>query len=189
MLVRAVGRLLGGHLTGYVLAGMLISVGAFFGALLYLYGFARDALGEESARASLWLLASYPFAVFFSALYTESLFLLGALGAFYHFSRHQFGRAALWGLLVGLTRLNGALLVIPLLVLATRPRSPCAFSRAGAGGGVGGRYRPGDLRAVHLAHDRRSAGVLRRAGRLGAELSRARRARPSAVLGPGARQG
>jgi hypothetical protein len=117
-LVKASGRLLGGHMTGYVLGGMLISVGAFFGALIYLYAFARDALGEETARGAVWLLAAYPFAVFFGALYTESLFLLGTIGAFHHFSRGQFGRAALWGLLVGLTRLNGALLMIPLLVLA-----------------------------------------------------------------------
>jgi len=118
MLVRAAGRLLGGELTGYVLAGMLISFGAFFGALVYLYAFARDALGEEAAPGALWLLASYPFALFFGALYTESLFLLGTIGAFHHFTHQQFGRASLWGLLVGLTRLNGALLVIPLLVLA-----------------------------------------------------------------------
>ena len=79
--------------------------------------------------------------MFFGALYTESLFLLGALGAFYHFSRQQFGRAALWGLLVGLTRLNGALLVIPLLVLAfgrerhapSRAQALAAASAAGIG--------------------------------------------------------
>jgi Gpi18-like mannosyltransferase len=96
---------------------MLVSITAFFGALVYLYAFARDTLGDEAARGAVWLLASYPFALFFGALYTESLFLLGTIGAFYHFSHRQFGRAALWGLLVGLTRLNGALLVIPLFVL------------------------------------------------------------------------
>jgi hypothetical protein len=141
MLVRAGGRLLGGYMTGYVLAGMLISIGALFGALLYLYAFVRDKLDEESAQASVWLLASYPFAVFFGALYTESLFLLGTVGAFYHFSRQQFGRAALWGLLVGLTRLNGALLVIPLLVLAfgraqpapSRVKALASASAAGIG--------------------------------------------------------
>ena len=129
MLMRVVGRLLGGELTGYVLAGLLISFGAFFGALIYLYSFARDALGEDTARGAVWLLAAYPFALFFGALYTESLFLLGTIGAFHHFTQQQFGRASLWGVLVGLTRLNGALLSIPLLVLAVesmrraRPRA------------------------------------------------------------------
>ena len=32
-------------------------------------------------------MAAFPFALFYGALYTESLFLLGAVGAFYHFRR------------------------------------------------------------------------------------------------------
>ena len=105
-------------MTGYVAAGMIISIASFFGALVYLYAFARDRYGDEVAGGAIWLLAAYPFAIFFGALYTESLFLLGTVGAFYHFSKQQFGRAACWGLLVGLTRVNGALLVLPLAVLA-----------------------------------------------------------------------
>ena len=118
MLMRVAGRLLGGDMTGYVAAGMIISLLSFFGALVYLYAFARDRYGDDTARCAIWLLAAYPFAIFFGALYTESLFLLGTAGAFYHFSKQQFGRAACWGLLVGLTRLNGSLLVLPLGLLA-----------------------------------------------------------------------
>ena len=118
MLVRVVGRLFGGNMISYVWAGMAISLAAFFGALVYLYAIARDALTEDTARCSVWFLATYPFALFFGAVYTESLFLLGTLGAFYHFSQRQYGRAALWGALVGLTRLNGSLLALPLFVLA-----------------------------------------------------------------------
>jgi Gpi18-like mannosyltransferase len=120
MLVRVVGRVFGGNMISYVWAGMVISLAAFFGALVYLYSITRDALTEDTARCSVWLLAAYPFALFFSAVYTESLFLLGTLGAFYHFSHRQYGRAALWGALVGLTRLNGALLALPLFVLAVQ---------------------------------------------------------------------
>jgi hypothetical protein len=118
MLMRVTGRLLGGDMIGYVAAGMIISIASFFGALAYLYAFARDRYGDEVAGGAIWLLAAYPFAIFFGALYTESLFLLGTVGAFYHFSKQQFGRAACWGLLVGLTRVNGALMVLPLVVLA-----------------------------------------------------------------------
>ena len=35
----------------------------------------------------MWMLAAYPFAIFFSAVYSESLYLLGVVGAFYHFRR------------------------------------------------------------------------------------------------------
>ena len=118
MLMRVTGRLLGGDMTGYVAAGMIISIGSFFGALVYLYALARDRYGDDVAGGTIWLLAAYPFAIFFGALYTESLFLLGTVGAFHHFMRQQFGRAACWGLLVGLTRVNGALLMLPLGLLA-----------------------------------------------------------------------
>jgi len=55
--------------------------------------------------------------VFFNAPYTESLFLLGSAGAFFHFHRAQWVRASLFGLLVGLSRPNGCFLSIPLAVL------------------------------------------------------------------------
>src|SRR5262249_12986715 len=114
MLMRVVGRLLGGKIFAYVMAGTVLSLAAFWGALIYLYAFTRDALGPETARTALWLIASYPFALFFGGIYTESLFLLGVVATFYHFTRSEFGRAAVWGLAVGFTRLNGALLSIPL---------------------------------------------------------------------------
>jgi hypothetical protein len=124
MLVRVVGRLFGGQTTGYVTAGLVVSLVAFLGALIYIYAFARDALGDDKARYALWLVASYPFALFFGAIYTESLFLLGTAGSFYHFNRLQFARAALWGIVVGLTRVNGVFLTVPLGVLAISPWLP-----------------------------------------------------------------
>jgi hypothetical protein len=129
MLMRFVGRLFGGHMPGYVAAGMAISLAAFFGALVYLYAFARDALGEEKARYVLWLFASYPFALFFGALYTESLFLLAVIGAFYHLTKGHLWGAALWGLLVGLTKLNGVVLCLPLAIVAISPWLPPVLLR------------------------------------------------------------
>jgi hypothetical protein len=129
MLVRLVGRLFGGHTRGYVAAGMTVSLASFFGALLYLYALAREFLDEERARYALWLIASYPFALFFGVIYTESLFLLAAVAAFYHMSKAQFGRAMAWGLLVGLTKTNGAVLSIPLAMLAISPRLRVADTR------------------------------------------------------------
>jgi hypothetical protein len=99
-------------------AGIFVSLVAFYWALLYLYRLARQDLSDEEAGASVVLLAAYPFALFYSAPYTEALFLLGAVGAFYHFRRNDWVAASAWGLLVGLTRPNGCLLSIPLAVLA-----------------------------------------------------------------------
>ncbi len=111
-------------------AGTIVSLIAFFWALVYVARLADDLIGAERAPAATLLLASYPFAVYFSAPYTESLFLLGAAGASYHFMRRQWIAAAVLGLLVGLTRPNGCFLSVPLGMLALFP---------GAGSAMGAR--------------------------------------------------
>jgi hypothetical protein len=98
-------------------AGVLLSVAAFGWAAVYLWRLTAETVGEARAPAAVTLLAAYPFAVFFSAPYTESLFLLGCLGAVYHFRRDELIPAAAWGLLVGLTRPNGCFLSAVLAVL------------------------------------------------------------------------
>jgi len=98
-------------------AGVAIALIAFAWASAYLVRLARDTIGEPLAPTAAALMAAYPFAVFFSAPYTEALFVLGAIAAFYHFGRQQWQYAAAWGLVVGLTRPNGCFLTLPLLVL------------------------------------------------------------------------
>jgi hypothetical protein len=125
MITRGVGRLLGGTPTAYIVAGTLVAVCAFFWALTYVFRLARDLTGEEdSAWFAVWLVACYPFALFFGAFYTESLYLLGVVGAFYHLRRRELWAAGAWGLLVGLTRPNGCFLSLPLAVMALMPWLP-----------------------------------------------------------------
>ena len=58
-------------------AGWLVSVGAFTWALVYLFRLARDLTGsDEAAAAAVALTATYPFALFSGAVYTEGLFRL-----------------------------------------------------------------------------------------------------------------
>ena len=102
--------------------GVGISIVSFFLALTYFLRLARDLLkDEEKAVTAVTLLAMYPFAVFFSAAYTEGLFLLTLIGAVYHFHKNQLWRAAFWGFACGLTRPNGALLSIVLALMAIAP--------------------------------------------------------------------
>ena len=115
LLIRTVGRLVGAR---YILAGMVVSFVTFLVALIYLYGLARQWLDHEQTVTALWLLASYPFALFYSAVYTESLYLCAAVAAFFHFHRGELLKASVWGLLVGLTRPNGCFLSVPLGILA-----------------------------------------------------------------------
>jgi hypothetical protein len=98
-------------------AGVVISLAAFFWALYYVTRLAADLIGSERAAAASLLLAAYPFALFYNAPYTESLFLLGAVGACDHFRRREWVSASLWGLLVGLTRPNGCFVSLALTIL------------------------------------------------------------------------
>ena len=102
-------------------AGTLISIIAFAWATRYLYRLARELMDDERAVVAVTLLATYPFAVFYSAPYTEGLFLLAMLGAWYHLRRDQRWAAFTWGLLAGLTRPNGCLLSVPLALLVLAP--------------------------------------------------------------------
>jgi MYXO-CTERM domain-containing protein len=103
------------------LAGILVIVVAFLWGLTYLYRLARLDLPPDQAQASLIFLAFYPFAFCYSAILTESVFLLAAVGAFYYFRRDALWKAGLFGLLAGLLRPNGFLLSVPLGLIALIP--------------------------------------------------------------------
>jgi hypothetical protein len=127
LLMRPVGAVLGMYEEGpsrerrmlrALWAGVVISLVAFFWALHYTSRLATDLIGPERAPAAALLLAAYPFAAYFNAPYTESLFLLASTGACFHFLRREWFAASAWGILVGLTRPNGCFLAIPLALLA-----------------------------------------------------------------------
>lgn len=136
LLMRVGGRLLGGEPAAYVWAATLVSLVAFFLALTYIYRLGRDLLGDEApAGLAVWLIATYPFSLFYGAPYTESLFLLGAVGAVYHFRRGEVWTGGVWGFLVGLTRPNGCFLSIVLALIAIEPWLPRAVAGRSAGHG------------------------------------------------------
>lgn len=125
MATRVIGRLAGGSAPAFLWGGSILVIGAFFWALVYVFRLARDLLGDDGrAWWTVWFVAAYPWAVFYSALYTESFFLLGAAGAIWHFRRRELVKAGAWGLLVGLTRPNGCFLSIVLGLMAIWPRLP-----------------------------------------------------------------
>ncbi len=104
-----------------VWSGAVVSIIAFAWAMRYLYRLARELMDDERAVVAVALLAAYPFAVFFSAPYTEAVFLLGMLGAWWHLRRDERWAAFAWGFLAGLTRPNGCLLSVPLALLVVAP--------------------------------------------------------------------
>jgi hypothetical protein len=137
MLMRAAGALTGAFRTGLstemrithlLWTGLLLSLSAFFVAAWYFARLAGELLPGERARAAVLLLASYPFAVFYSAAYTESLFLLTSVAAWFHMRRGQLVPAAACALVAGLSRPNGFLLSVPLVLIALGPHGAGTFA-------------------------------------------------------------
>lgn len=119
MTIRLVSPLLGRET---LWTGVIISIVAFYFALVYFVRLARSELGDDGqAAAAVMLIATYPFAVFFSAAYTESLFLLTLVAAVYHFRLNQLWQSACWGFVCGLTRPPGCFLSVVLGLMAVAP--------------------------------------------------------------------
>ncbi len=100
-----------------LLVGILISLACFLIALALLYRLTELELGAEDARSTLLLLAFFPSAFVFSAIYTESLFLMLSVGAFLAARQGRWAWAGIAGGLAALTRNSGIVVLVPLLVL------------------------------------------------------------------------
>jgi hypothetical protein len=113
MLVRALSVLTGSLVT----AAIAISVGSMFGGLVLVRRLTELELGEKPARTAVLLIAFGPMAVFLSAVYTESLFLMLSAGTIYAARRGRWALAGALGGLASLSRVEGVLLAVPVLIL------------------------------------------------------------------------
>ena len=95
-----------------VVAGILITNTALLAATIILYRLVLEEWGVTVAERSVWYLSIFPAAVFGSAIYTESLFLLTAVGATFLARRRRWLGAGLVGAAAGLTRLHGLLVAV-----------------------------------------------------------------------------
>jgi hypothetical protein len=101
----------------YVVAGLIVSLACYAGAMVVLFKLARAELGPRVALWSVALISISPTALFFQAVYSESLFLLLTLLTFWWARRGRWALAGLAGLLAVLTRSSGLLLILPLAVM------------------------------------------------------------------------
>jgi len=99
------------------LAGLLLANLAFFLALVVFQRLVKREWGVAVANRALWLLAFFPTAFYFSAVYSESFFLLFSLLAFYWAAGGKWWLAGLAGALAALTRNVGVLLIVPLAII------------------------------------------------------------------------
>ncbi len=124
MAMRAGGTLLGGPSYRMYFAGILISWVAFVAAMVMLYRLARLDLDERAAERAVVYTAIFPFAFFFGMVYTESVFLLLTVSAFYAFRTQRWGLGALAGALSSATRVNGLFTAVPLAYIGLRDAHP-----------------------------------------------------------------
>jgi hypothetical protein len=114
MTVRGVGLIVRSDLV----AGVIVSVASFAVALALLYRLASLELGSASrARLAVMLTAFCPLAFFFSAVYSESLFLALSLGAILEARMGRWATAGLLGALGAAERNSGVILIVPLALL------------------------------------------------------------------------
>jgi hypothetical protein len=99
------------------LAGVLISNLAFLGALFLLYRLVAIDFPQPVARRTLIYIALFPTAYYFSAVYSESLFLLLSVGCLLAARRDRWWIAGALGFLAALTRSHGVLLALPLAIM------------------------------------------------------------------------
>ena len=101
------------------LAGFVISNIAFFISVYFFYKLTNKIF--SSTRIALVSTVFYSFwggAIFYSAIYSEALFMALALGAFYYLEKDKLPAALLLGFLASFTRSDGLLICIPFLIYA-----------------------------------------------------------------------
>jgi hypothetical protein len=113
LLVRIAGAPLGSTLIG----GALASTALLGLALVLLHRLVCLDHDRAVARNAVLVTALVPMSFFFSAVYSESLFLALSIGAVYAARRERWAWAGALGLLAATTRSAGVLLLIPLAMI------------------------------------------------------------------------
>jgi Gpi18-like mannosyltransferase len=97
-------------------AGVVIANLALLLATMFFYRLVEMEWGPNTANRTIWYFLIFPTSFFGSAIYSESLFVLFAIGALYLARRGMWESAGLLGIFAALSRFLG-LLVAPLLLV------------------------------------------------------------------------
>jgi Gpi18-like mannosyltransferase len=119
LVTRGLSFVMGGH---PLAAATLVSNAAFLGGLILTYLLTTTELSERAARTTILLMCLFPTAHFFLMPYSESLFFLLSVTAFWGARRGRWAVAGVAGALTALTRSVGVALVPALLVEAFHQR-------------------------------------------------------------------
>lgn len=105
-----------------LVGGLIVAGAASVVAGYFLYRLAESELGRDAARRALLYMTFFPTGVFLIAPYSESLFLAGAIAAFYYARRGDWHLVALPAAVAMGARAAGVFLLIGLLFELLRQR-------------------------------------------------------------------
>jgi hypothetical protein len=131
--LHGIGVIIGSDLV----AGILVSAAGFAIGLVLLHQLAWLDLRDGPARTTVMLIAFCPVAYFFSAVYTEGLYLALSVGCILCARQGRWLWAGVLGGLAAAARNSGVMLVIPVVVLflyGPRQDLPLPTARWAAGG-------------------------------------------------------
>ena len=97
-------------------SGIIISNFALWGTAVFFYRLVTENYSEKIADRAVWYLLIFPMAFYGSAIYTESLFLLTTIAAYYFARRGQWRTSLPFAVAATLCRLVG-IIIVPMLLL------------------------------------------------------------------------
>ncbi len=126
-LMRVFGALFYGILTPFqsvLFSGFLLSNSLFFLDLVLFYKVSEKVLmNQKLATISVAFFSFWSGSLFYSCIYSESLFMAFALGAFYFLETEKLVKSSVLGTLAGSVRSNGFLIFVPFLYNGLQKRN------------------------------------------------------------------
>lgn len=105
-----------GLLVSKVIAGLIISNLFFALACVFIYRLVNIDYGNNTAKKTLLLINVLPFSFFFSAIMSESTFMLFSAMTLYYIRKHKWFLVGIFGCLCALSRSLGVFIIFPALV-------------------------------------------------------------------------
>ena len=99
----------------YFYSGIFVSYISLVAACCYFYKLLLLDYDEQTSRRTIKYFLIYPFSIFLSAVYTESLFMATILMFFYYARTKKWFLAAVAGFFASMCRNQGVLLIVPMI--------------------------------------------------------------------------
>ena len=98
----------------YQLSGLIVNFFSLVGAVFFLLKLTqKEGFTETQSKDSVFYMLIYPTAIFFAAVYTESLFIFLTIAVFYFCKQKEYFVAAVFGFFAAMTRVPGLFLLLP----------------------------------------------------------------------------